>query len=82
MKYTNANESQYLDDIAGRTGQTALQIRRMLALPDLSRTTGSPVYYIRITYRSHIRTLTTDEINSVQESLRLRVVEEFGAVLR
>ncbi len=46
MKYTNVNESQYLDDIAGRTDQTALQIRRMLALPDLSRTTGSPVYYI------------------------------------
>ncbi len=36
----------------------------------------------RITYRSHLRTLTTEEINTIQESLRLRIVEEFDAVLR
>jgi phenylalanyl-tRNA synthetase alpha chain len=39
-------------------------------------------YTFRIRYRSHLRTLTTEEINSIQERLRLRVVEEFGAKLR
>ncbi|HEX2955774.1 MAG TPA: hypothetical protein VHO70_03015, partial [Chitinispirillaceae bacterium] len=39
-------------------------------------------YMFRIRYRSHLRTLTTEEINGIQELLRLRVVEEFGATLR
>jgi phenylalanyl-tRNA synthetase alpha chain len=43
---------------------------------------GHISYTFRIRYRSHLRTLTTDEINGIQELLRLRVVEEFGAKLR
>lgn len=46
MKYTIENESYYLECLASRTDHTALQIRRMTALPDLSRTSGSPVYYV------------------------------------
>jgi phenylalanyl-tRNA synthetase alpha chain len=43
---------------------------------------GHISYTFRIRYRSHSRTLTTEEINGVQELLRLRIVEEFGAKLR
>ncbi len=43
---------------------------------------GHISYTFRVRYRSHLRTLTNDWINSIQEQLRLRVVEEFGARLR
>jgi phenylalanyl-tRNA synthetase alpha chain len=36
----------------------------------------------RVVYRSHTRTLTTEEVNRVQEGLRSAMVREFGAVLR
>lgn len=37
---------------------------------------------LRIVYRSHVRTLQTEEINSIQEIIRMKLVEEFGVVLR
>jgi phenylalanyl-tRNA synthetase alpha chain len=43
---------------------------------------GQISYTFRIRYRSHLRTLTNEDINGIQEHLRLRVVEEFGAKLR
>jgi phenylalanyl-tRNA synthetase alpha chain len=43
---------------------------------------GNISYTFRICYRSHLRTLTTEEINDIQEQLRLRIVDEFDAVLR
>jgi phenylalanyl-tRNA synthetase alpha chain len=39
-------------------------------------------YTFRIRYRSHVRSLTNDEINEVQERLRLRVIDEFGVLMR
>lgn len=37
---------------------------------------------LRIIYRSHVRTLLTEEINRIQESIRLKLTDEFGVVLR
>jgi phenylalanyl-tRNA synthetase alpha chain len=37
---------------------------------------------LRIIYRSHVRTLLTEEINLIQETIRLKLVGEFNVVLR
>jgi phenylalanyl-tRNA synthetase alpha chain len=39
-------------------------------------------YTFRIRYRSHVRSLEHEEINSVQEKLRLKVMNELHAILR
>jgi phenylalanyl-tRNA synthetase alpha chain len=43
---------------------------------------GRVSYTFRIVYRSNIRTLTTEEVNSIQEMIRLAMAQEFNAVLR
>ena len=39
-------------------------------------------YTFRIRYRSHVRSLKNEEINSVQENLRIKVMNELNATLR
>lgn len=43
---------------------------------------GRVSHTLRIRYRSHVRTLTNEEINAVQTGVRRRVAEELGAQLR
>jgi len=43
---------------------------------------GNVSYTFRIRYRSFIRSLSNHEINDIQERLRIKVKEEFNAILR
>jgi phenylalanyl-tRNA synthetase beta subunit len=44
--------------------------------------TNMKSYSFRIRYRSHIRTLTNNEINEVQDGLRQKVTSVLGGILR
>ena len=43
---------------------------------------GKLSYTFRIVYHSNVRTLTNEEVNVIQEKIRLEMVREFGVILR
>ena len=75
---------EVMRECGGDGGQGMIEEVRMIDRYDNERKFGAgrTSFTFRITYRSLDRTLTGDEINAVQERLRLRVAEELGAVLR